>query len=74
MSNYPAGSMRGSGIYQQERDMRRECESDECEGTRQDGILVIDDWGNGAWICSVCEHEEELNMDEEFGPPEHPDL
>ena len=56
--------MRGSGIYQQERDERRECHSERCGGVEQDGVLIIDDWGNGVWVCSVCDEQTDVEPDE----------
>lgn len=72
MSNYPPGSMAGSGIYAEERSMPMQCAApiepdheddhspDECDF--HDAVDVhIDDYGVLTWECPQCgaEHEEE---------------
>lgn len=61
MSNYPAGSMRGSGIYSDEYSSSEWCQ--ECE----DSVTVdvqVDDWGNVSWECPQCGEIEEYNAAE----------
>lgn len=55
MSNYPEGSMRGSGIYSQEVSYDEfECENEECEKTNAAGEAATDDWGNYIIECEFC--------------------
>ena len=42
-SNYPEGSMMGSGIYEEEVEMEVTC--DHCDATYT-ALVVADDWGN----------------------------
>jgi hypothetical protein len=63
MSNYPEGSMRGSGIYQQEIEATRECESEVCEGLTRQGMIIVDDFGNAVWVCDECGAEVEVEDD-----------
>lgn len=54
-SNYPPGSMMGSGIYA--RDVSYEafdCENEECEKHNEAGDTVTDDWGNYTVECEFC--------------------
>ena len=66
MSNYPEGSMRGSGIYSE--DYTGEFYCSECEKEFElDGST--DDWGNVAYAeCPECksELEKELPSKEEL--------
>lgn len=54
-SNYPEGSMRGSGIYASEVSYEEfECESEECGKTNPAGETTTDDWGNYSVECEFC--------------------
>ena len=54
-SNYPEGSMRGSGIYAQEVSYDEfVCENEECEKTNEAGETATDDWGNYEIVCEFC--------------------
>jgi hypothetical protein len=54
-SNYPEGSMRGSGIYGQEVSYDKfECENEECEKTNEASETTTDDWGNYEITCEFC--------------------
>lgn len=58
-SNYPEGSMNGSGIYQKELAQYVYCDCD-FEGEVD---TVVDDWNTQmSWACPVCkeEHTEDL--------------
>lgn len=61
MSNYPVGSMRGSGIYSYDVSENVWCE--ECE-TDQDVDMDVNDWGDAEWTCPACGHVEEFNVAE----------
>jgi hypothetical protein len=55
MSNYPEGSMMGSGIYAQEVSFDEfECENEECGKTNEAGDTTTDDYGNYAIECEFC--------------------
>jgi hypothetical protein len=55
MSNYPEGSMRGSGIYSQEVSYDEfVCENEECGKTNEAGETATDDWGNYSVECEFC--------------------
>lgn len=55
MSNYPEGSMRGSGIYSQEVSFEKfDCENEECEKTNEAGETVTDDDGGYDVVCEFC--------------------
>lgn len=55
MSNYPEGSMRGSGIYAEEVSYDEfDCENEECGKTNEAGEATTDDWGNYAIVCEFC--------------------
>ena len=58
MSNYPEGSMRGSGIYSFERDEDFICATDGCDF---DGVVTayVDDWGTANIECPTCGREEQ---------------
>jgi Zn finger protein HypA/HybF involved in hydrogenase expression len=63
-SNYPEGSMRGSGIYSEDYEGTfscSECEKDyELEGQ-------TNDWGTMAYaICPDCNSELEIEIDTEY--------
>lgn len=68
MSNYPAGSMRGSGIYSYDEDTVL---SDPCEQCgSEDGILFTDDWGTMTLSCAKCDFD--FGEQEPEGPdPDH---
>ena len=54
-SNYPEGSMRGSGIYAQEVSYDEfVCENEDCEKTNEAGETATDDWGNYEVRCEFC--------------------
>lgn len=62
MTNYPAGSMRGSGIYTQVVVMNLLCETvDDC-GFYGDVDVTVDDGGLGYWTCPDCGTEHEIEM------------
>jgi hypothetical protein len=55
MSNYPEGSMRGSGIYAQEIPYDQfTCENEECGKANPAGEATTDDWGNYSIECEFC--------------------
>jgi hypothetical protein len=63
LSNYPEGSMRGSGIYATERDEELTCQSEllneagDVIGTCDfDGTVTayVDDWGKAQLECPKC--------------------
>lgn len=52
-SNYPEGSMRGSGIYSEEVSYDSfDCDS--CGETNGDGEVSTDDWGHYVIECEFC--------------------
>jgi hypothetical protein len=54
-SNYPEGSMMGSGIYSVEVSYDRfVCENEECEKVNEANITATDDWGNYEIECEFC--------------------
>jgi len=54
-SNYPEGSMMGSGIYSTEVDYAEfECDNEECGKHNDAGITATDDWGNYTIECEFC--------------------
>lgn len=54
-SNYPEGSMMGSGIYSTEVSYDAfVCENDECGKENGDGETATDDWGNYTVECEFC--------------------
>jgi hypothetical protein len=54
-SNYPDGSMMGSGIYSQEVSYDEfECENEECGETNPAGETSTDDYGNYSVECEFC--------------------
>jgi hypothetical protein len=54
-SNYPEGSMRGSGIYSLEVSYEDfVCENEECEKPNEAGETATDDWGNYRVECEFC--------------------
>ena len=58
MSNYPAGTMRGSGIYATTQPYEAACDYEhdddtEC-GWHGTTDLNVDDWGQGVWECPRC--------------------
>jgi hypothetical protein len=58
MSNYPAGSMMGSGIYSVEVSYDKfTCENEECGKENEAGDSATDDWGNYEVVCQFCEVE-----------------
>lgn len=60
-SNYPEGSMRGSGIYSQDVSYDEfVCENEECGKRNEAGETSTDDYGNYSVVCEFCgsEHSE----------------
>lgn len=54
-SNYPEGSMRGSGIYSVEVSYDAfDCENDECQHHNEAGETSTDDWGHYTIECGWC--------------------
>jgi hypothetical protein len=54
-SNYPDGSMMGSGIYSSEVSYDEfECENEECGKTNEAGDTSTYDWGNYTIECAFC--------------------
>ncbi len=54
-SNYPEGSMRGSGIYAQEVSYDEfVCENEDCGKTNEAGQTITNDWGDYSIECEVC--------------------
>lgn len=54
-SNYPEGSMRGSGIYSQEVSYDEfECGNEDCGKTNPEGETATDDWGRYTIVCEFC--------------------
>ena len=68
-SNYPEGSMRGSGIYSQDVSYDEFiCENEECGKTNEAGDTSTDDWGNyyvECEFCGVTNREGSLDQDRE---------
>ena len=52
-SNYPEGSMRGSGIYS-ESVSYDEFDCDDCGQTNPEGDTSTDDWGHYTIECEFC--------------------
>ena len=65
-SHYPAGSMRGSGIYSADFTMDVSCQ-DECKWFGV-GDVQVNDWGTGTWVCPECLTEHEIEIEIEDGP------
>lgn len=66
MSNYPPGSMYGSGIYGDVVSLELECTDCDFEGTVD---VVTDDWGHvGTWSCPDCKHDQEVDLRDYYGP------
>jgi hypothetical protein len=58
MSNYPEGSMRGSGIFSDEFDYEDfVCENDECLFENKQVVAQVDDWGDYTVVCQKCKDE-----------------
>jgi hypothetical protein len=54
-SNYPAGSMMGSGIYAQEIPYDKfVCEEEDCGKENEANLASTDDWGNYEIECEFC--------------------
>lgn len=54
-SNYPEGSMMGSGIYATEFTAETfTCENEECNKENVDNLVVADDWGSYVIECEFC--------------------
>jgi hypothetical protein len=54
-SNYPAGSMMGSGIYSVEVSYDEfTCGNEECEKVNEANVSATDDWGNYEVECEFC--------------------
>lgn len=66
-SNYPPGSMRGSGIYSDETTLDVWCRNNECDFEGEVEVSVDDD-KQGHWTCTKCGTEQELDLAEHFGP------
>ena len=60
-SNYPEGSMRGSGIYAQEIEMYKFCDTCEKEVSL---VFITDDWGYNATAVCECGTEFEHEVPE----------
>lgn len=52
-SNYPEGSMMGSGIYSQEVS-HDGFDCDKCDEFNEEGEVATDDWGNYEINCEFC--------------------
>jgi hypothetical protein len=65
-SNYPEGSMRGSGIYAQEIELDKYCDTCEQEVSL---VFITDDWGVNATAQCECgaefEHEFSNERDDD---------
>ena len=68
LSNYPPGSMVGSGIYSDDWDETRYCEA--CE-TDREGTGGRNDWGVRYWECGSCGASIDT-VDDEYDVPEPP--
>lgn len=67
--HYPAGSMRGSGIFSDEIPVDVSC-ADDCD--YEDRIdVMVDDWGVGHWTCPNG-HENEVDV-REYDEPDPDD-
>lgn len=65
-SNYPEGSMRGSGIYSQEVSYSA-FDCDECGKANSDGDTATDDWGNYEVACEFCGYVQlESSISEDY--------
>jgi hypothetical protein len=54
-SNYPAGSMKGSGIDSVEVPFDEfVCDNDDCGKVNEAGVSATDDWGNYDVECEFC--------------------
>ena len=67
-SNYPEGSMRGSGIYSEDVSYDEfECENEECGKTNPAGDTSTDDWGHYTIECEFCGTTyRESSLDEDY--------
>lgn len=67
-SNYPEGSMRGSGIYSQDVSYDEfDCENEECGKHNEAGDTTTDDWGNYTIECEFCGSiHRESSLDEDY--------
>lgn len=65
-SNYPEGSMRGSGIYSQ--DVSYDAFTcDNCDKENPDGDTATDDWGRYIIECEFCSATYlESSLDEDY--------
>lgn len=63
-SNYPAGSMRGSGIYSYDYEEERGCQDTTCDFVGK-VLIDVDDWGTHSWECPTCGYEQEIDLDAE---------
>lgn len=67
--DYPPGTMRGSGIYEEEWEGQHYCQK--CED-HQPGVFTKNDWGSVSWLCDTCADrgdDGEVHIDaEELGP------
>jgi transcription elongation factor Elf1 len=70
MSNYPEGSMRGSGIYSYERDTYVTC--DEC-GHEFEETLSVNDWGNinADVTCPECGADFSVSIEHTDPEPDY---
>lgn len=65
-SNYPEGSMMGSGIYSEEFEETKDCP--ECE-KEVEVLFSTNDWKSRAWgDCPECGYEFEVEIDNEPDP------
>jgi hypothetical protein len=64
-SNYPEGSMNGSGIYSQEITMEITCPEEECRFTGEVLMSTNDSVTAAYGKCPECEADLEESLDEE---------
>lgn len=65
-SNYPAGSMRGSGIYSSDVTLNATCPNEDCD-FQDDLEMATNDWGNTAYgDCPKCDTEISIEIDDDY--------
>lgn len=75
MSNYPAGTMRGSGIYTTETTMQVQCGVDlnalgildevaYCAFSGEVDVTINDGGFLGYWTCPQCDFSHEMELDD----------
>ena len=67
LSNYPPGSMMGSGIYSYDEDIILPTT---CECGSDDGVRFTDDWGIVTITCAECEAEQAVPEADEYDGPD----